>query len=72
MSTKGQVVVPKMVREHLGLKAGDKLDFIVLDSGEVVIKPRTRDVRTLKGLLKAPRHLSIEDINDAIRSRHRP
>ena len=71
LSTKGQLVVPKQVREHLGLKTGDKLDFIILDSGEVLLKPRTRDIRTLKGMLKSSIHLSVEDMNDAIKRAHR-
>ena len=42
LSTKGQVVVPKSVRVHLKLKEGDVVDFVVLDSGEVLLKPRNR------------------------------
>ena len=54
LSTKGQLVVPKTVRDHLHVNAGDRLDFIIRDDGEVVIRPAVVDVRHLKGLLHRP------------------
>jgi antitoxin PrlF len=51
LSTKGQLVVPKAIRDHLHLNAGDRLDFIIRDDGEVMIRPAVVDVRDLKGLL---------------------
>ena len=38
ISSKGQVTVPLEVRRRLGLKEGDRVDF-VLDSGRTVIRP---------------------------------
>lgn len=70
LSTKGQVVVPKPIRDHLGLKTGDKLDFVILESGEVLLKPRTRDIRTLRGMVKPSIHLSIDEISQAVRDVH--
>ena len=29
LSTKGQLVIPKAVREYMGLHPGDRLDFVV-------------------------------------------
>jgi AbrB family looped-hinge helix DNA binding protein len=34
----GQVTLPQSVRDHLGLKAGDRVEFVVEDEG-VVIRP---------------------------------
>jgi antitoxin PrlF len=39
MTTKGQVTVPKVVRDYLGLKAGSAVTFERLASGEVVLRP---------------------------------
>jgi antitoxin PrlF len=39
MTTKGQVTVPKVVREYLGLKAGSAVTFERLASGDVVLRP---------------------------------
>jgi len=69
LSTKGQLVVPKAIRERLGLHAGDKVDFIVQDNGDVVLRPATVDIRSLKGCLKPPKGkvVSLKDMERAIR-----
>lgn len=46
MTVKGQVTVPKRVREALGLAPGDPVDFLVNDQGQVVVcKAGARPVR---------------------------
>lgn len=42
MTRKGQVTVPKKVREYLGLKAGSSVLFERLASGEIVLRPAKR------------------------------
>jgi AbrB family looped-hinge helix DNA binding protein len=68
LTSKGQTTIPKQVREHLNLRPGDKLDFVIESAGRVVIRPAKLDVRELKGLLKRRdgRTLSIEEMNAAI------
>lgn len=39
LSSKGQIVVPKTIREYLNVSEGDVLEFMVKESGEVVIAP---------------------------------
>jgi antitoxin PrlF len=72
LTSKGQTVIPKAIRNHLGLQPGDALDFVVQDNGDVLIRPATEDIRGLKGLLHRPRRLpvSVEKMNQAIRNRH--
>jgi AbrB family looped-hinge helix DNA binding protein len=71
LSSKGQLVIPKEIREHMSLKAGDRVDFIVLDSGEVIIRPLVSDVRALRGLLKRPRRkpVSVAEMKRAVKRR---
>ena len=38
MSSKGQTVIPKAVRQKLGLKTGDLIRFAVIDKGRVMIE----------------------------------
>jgi len=73
LTSKGQTVIPKAIRDHLKLQPGDSLDFVVQDSGEVLIRPATEDIRRLKGLLHRPARLpiSVEEMNQAIRKRGR-
>jgi|WetSurSiteA1Bulk_404760.scaffolds.fasta_scaffold07710_4 antitoxin PrlF len=73
ITSKGQMVIPKAVREKLGLKTGDSLDFIIREGGEIVVRPAVHDVRELKGVLfrKGKSAISIEEMKQAIRRRSR-
>lgn len=39
VTSKGQVTVPKAVRDYLGIKAGSAVTFERLATGEVVLRP---------------------------------
>jgi AbrB family looped-hinge helix DNA binding protein len=73
LTTKGQVTIPKAVREHLGIDTGDRLSFDVQDDGTVIVKPITRHVRELGGLLQRPgqQPLSIDEMELGIARRMR-
>lgn len=67
ITSKGQVTIPKSVRDRLKLHAGDRLDFIVEPNGTVRIVPITGSVKELKGLVPEPkRKLSLEEMDNAI------
>ncbi len=70
LTSRGQLVIPKVVRQHLHLQTGDTLDFVIQDDGEVIVRPAIKDVRELKGLLKKKRKpVSLEQMDEAIRKR---
>jgi len=73
MTSRGQTVIPKVIREHLGLHPGDVIDFVVGDDGGVLVRPAVEDVRRLKGILQRPRRgaVSVQAMNQAIRRRAR-
>lgn len=54
MSSKGQVTIPRDVRERLGLQAGDKIARSLLSNGTVVVRPKTRRLVDLVGMLTRP------------------
>ena len=54
MTTKGQVTVPREIRDRLGLKSGDKMAFTMLSDGTVVMRPKTRRLADLAGSLTRP------------------
>ena len=67
ITSKGQVTIPKPVRDKLKLHTGDRLDFIVESDGTARIVPVTASIKELKGLVPAPkRKLSLEDMDKAI------
>lgn len=65
MTTKGQVTVPREIRDRLGLKSGDKMAFTLLSDGTVVMRPKTRRLADLAGSLTRPGQLrvAVEDMN---------
>ena len=69
VTSKGQITIPKVVREALRLEVGDKVYFDVKQDGTVVLMARNEPVESLFGLLKAkarPRKpLTIEEMNPA-------
>ena len=46
ITTKGQITLPKKIRDHLNVKAGDQLDFSVDDQGGVANADRGHCQRT--------------------------
>ena len=66
ITAKGQTTIPKAVREHLGLKPGDKVRFFLHPFGGVSFS-RVRPVTDLKGILPwdGP-PVSIEEMDQAI------
>lgn len=67
MTNKGQVTIPKAIREHLGLKARDRVKFFVHPDGTVVLLPK-RPAKALRGMLKSRpgRPVSTDEMNEAI------
>ena len=65
ITSKGQATIPKAVREHLGLKPGDRIRFFIHPNGTVVLLPRL-PVTALKGIVKArPRPVTLDEMTEA-------
>ncbi|HEY4217966.1 MAG TPA: AbrB/MazE/SpoVT family DNA-binding domain-containing protein [Gemmatimonadaceae bacterium] len=72
ITSKGQITIPKAVRERLQLEPGDIVTFDVRDDGTVVLVARNEPLERLVGMLASPRtsgggrrKLSIEEMNPA-------
>jgi antitoxin PrlF len=58
ITVKGQATIPKTIREHLGLKPGDRVKFFVHPDGSVVLLPKV-PVGALRGMLKSRRRRAV-------------
>lgn len=68
ITTKGQVTIPKDIRNILNIGKGDRIEFLVDSDGSVTILPVTMDITALKGLVPKPtKHVSLNAMKDAIR-----
>lgn len=73
LTTKGQVTIPKIIRESLKLKTGDKIEIIVTEKREAIIRPVSKKVDDIFCRLHKPgrKAVSLEAMDDAIRNRMR-
>ena len=55
LTSKGQITLPKAIRERLRLEAGDRLEFRTDAEGRVFLEPLGLDIREVRGLLRSPR-----------------
>jgi len=71
LTSKGQLTLPKAIRDLLRLTAGDRVDFVISEDGTVVLRPATLDVRELRGLLhrKGIKPLSVQAMKAIVRRR---
>ena len=67
ITSKGQVTIPKDVRDRLGVHSGDRVEFVETEEGVFQIVAATKDVRCLKGSIPRPeKPVTIEEMKEAI------
>ena len=66
ITVKGQATIPKAIREHLGLKPGDRVKFFVHPDGTVVLLPKL-SAASLRGMIKSRRRrpVTIDEMTEA-------
>jgi len=66
ITVKGQATIPKAIRQHLGLKPGDRVKFFVHPNGSVVLLPKI-PTSALRGMLKSRRRrpVSVDEMEAA-------
>lgn len=58
ITSKGQVTIPKRIRDRLGLEAGVDIEFVLTDDGELKVRP------------KQPAMDQLRDVKASIASHH--
>lgn len=67
LTSKGQITLPKEVREHLHVAEGDRLEFVIEPDGLVRVKPVSGSVRDLYGCLGSSRSLpALDEIEEEL------
>nr|VFK81102.1 MAG: looped-hinge helix DNA binding domain-containing protein, AbrB family [Candidatus Kentron sp. SD] len=69
ITSKGQITIPKSVRNAFHLRVGDRIDFVISGS-EVRMVPISKSVDDVFGILNKPdiSPRTVEDMNEAIRT----
>jgi AbrB family looped-hinge helix DNA binding protein len=55
LTSKGQLTLPKDVRAALGVRPGDRVDFVPMVEESFLVLPATYSIKSLKGLIPAPK-----------------
>ncbi|MXX96809.1 MAG: AbrB/MazE/SpoVT family DNA-binding domain-containing protein [Rhodothermaceae bacterium] len=68
VSSDGQVILPTEILIALGLRPGDRVNFIRMENGNYAILPRIHSVKNLNGVLRraAQKSVSLEEMDQAI------
>lgn len=67
LTSKGQITIPRAVRERLDVEAGDRVEFVEVGPGRFEIVAASGSVRDLKGMFgPARRVVSLDEMNEAI------
>jgi len=71
LTTKGQVTIPKKIRESLKLHTGDKIEITLTAKREAIIRPISKKVDDVFCKLhkSGRKPVSVEEINKAIKNR---
>ena len=68
VTSKGQLTLPKEIRDHLGVHQGDRVEFRADRAGRVWVEAATCDLLALRGLFGgASRARSQEEFDEAVR-----
>ncbi|HAQ61853.1 TPA: AbrB family transcriptional regulator [Candidatus Delongbacteria bacterium] len=73
ITTKGQITIPKKVRDDLHLSTGDIIEIVIVKDGEAVMRPVTKKVSDVFNILKdkVKRTVSVEEMNDVLQKKFR-
>lgn len=67
LTSKGQITLPKALRDKLNLSAGDRVEFFMDDDNSARIVVKHVPVTRLKGMLPRPEQaVSLEEMDRAI------
>jgi antitoxin PrlF len=68
ITSKGQITLPKEIREHLRVAEGDRIEFVIEAGGEVEVRPVTGSFRDLLGCVHRPglRPPTIEEMEETL------
>ena len=51
LTSKGQTTIPKLIRDSLAMKAGDKMTFTLMPDGVVIMRVKNKRALSVAGLL---------------------
>jgi AbrB family looped-hinge helix DNA binding protein len=71
ITSKGQITLPKAIRDRLGLTTGDQVEFLIDDAGSITVVSVKRSAMRLHGVIASgsTEPLSIDEMDQTIADR---
>ena len=68
LTSKAQITIPLRVREHLRLRTGDQIDFVLGPDGSVTLRPKRIRFERLQGILRNANQkpISVRELDKGI------
>jgi AbrB family looped-hinge helix DNA binding protein len=68
LTSKGRITIPASVRKRLGLRAGDRIDFVLAPDSTVTMTPHRARFEDLRGILSSgKRAVTVSEMDEGIR-----
>ncbi len=67
MTSKGQITLPKAIRDKLALKAGEKVRFVIRGEAVLIEVPKRKSVLDWYGAVKTDPHLDEKKVREQVR-----
>ncbi len=73
ITSKGQITIPKDVRNVLHLESGSKVDFLITDNGEAIMRPLSKTTEDVFGILSSSKRkrTSVKEMNGKLKKTFR-
>lgn len=68
ITSKGQITLPKSIRDHLHVDQGDQLEFVIAADGRVRVQRLAGSAKRLRGILQRPgrKPLTVEEMDQSM------
>lgn len=66
VTSKGQITIPSAIRNELHIGPGDRIEFIKVSDGRYEVIAAVNDVRQLRGIVKASKTVSVDEMKAAV------
>jgi AbrB family looped-hinge helix DNA binding protein len=68
LTSKGQITIPKEIRDQIRLRIGQRVQFDVDGKGRLILTPQVHDILSLKGIIRTRRRrpVTVREMNEAI------
>lgn len=68
ITSKGQVTIPKKIREKMNLHPGDQILFEETEQGDIKISSPKKSIKDLRGILHQPgqKAKTVQEMNEGI------